>query len=84
MGRKMGIHSHNFVETYRGLVGFGADRKIDENTVIYYLQKFPDYVKKRIYAPVAVLDGIFIKRETESMRSSSGKGFGRITSKPSF
>jgi hypothetical protein len=42
MGRKMGIHSHNFVETYRGLVGFGADRKTDENTVIYYLQKFSD------------------------------------------
>lgn len=38
----MGIHSHNFVETYDGLVGFGADRETDENTVIYYLQKFSD------------------------------------------
>jgi hypothetical protein len=38
----MGIHSHTFVETYDGLVGFGADRKTDENTVIYYLQKFSD------------------------------------------
>ncbi len=35
-------HSHNFVETYDGLVGFGADRETDENTVIYYLQKFSD------------------------------------------
>ncbi|MGD8992351.1 MAG: hypothetical protein PVI00_12925, partial [Desulfobacterales bacterium] len=35
-------HSHNFVETYDGLVGFGADRQTDENTVIYYLQKFSD------------------------------------------
>jgi hypothetical protein len=38
----MTIHSHNFVETYEGLVGFGADRETDENTVIYYLQKFSD------------------------------------------
>ena len=35
-------HSHNFVETYDGLVGFGADRETDENTVCYYLQKFSD------------------------------------------
>ncbi|MGD9044087.1 MAG: cytoplasmic protein [Desulfobacterales bacterium] len=38
----MAIHSHNFVETYEGLVGFGADRETDENTVVYYLQKFSD------------------------------------------
>jgi hypothetical protein len=38
----MTIHSHNFVETYDGLVGFGADRQTDENTVVYYLQKFSD------------------------------------------
>ena len=38
----MTIHSHNFVETYEGLVGFGADRVTDENTVVYYLQKFSD------------------------------------------
>lgn len=38
----MAIHSHNFIETYRGLVGFGADRQTDENTIIYYLQKFSD------------------------------------------
>jgi hypothetical protein len=38
----MAIHSHNFVETYEGLVGFGADRETDENTVVYYLQKFCD------------------------------------------
>ncbi len=36
------MHTHNFVETYRGLVGYGADRKTDENTLIYYLQKFSD------------------------------------------
>ena len=35
-------HTHNFVETYDGFVGFGFDRPTDENTVIYYLQKFAD------------------------------------------
>jgi len=38
----MAIHSHHFVETYGGLVGFGADRQTDEDTIIYYLQKFSD------------------------------------------
>lgn len=38
----MGVHSHDFVETYTGLVGFGLDRETDENTVRYYLQKFSD------------------------------------------
>lgn len=35
-------HSHHFVETYEGLVGFGLNRETDENTIIYYLQKFSD------------------------------------------
>lgn len=35
-------HHHNFVDTYKGLVGFGLDRQTDENTIIYYLQKFSD------------------------------------------
>jgi len=35
-------HTHNFVETYHDLVGFGLDRETDEKTVIYYLQKFSD------------------------------------------
>jgi len=35
-------HTHDFVETYKGLVGFGYDRETDENTIIYYLQKFSD------------------------------------------
>jgi hypothetical protein len=38
----MALHSHEFVETYSGLVGFGLDRQTDENTIIYYLQKFSD------------------------------------------
>jgi len=38
----MARHSHRFLETYEGLVGFGLNRETDENTVIYYLQKFSD------------------------------------------
>ena len=38
----MSLHSHRFVDTYDGLVGFGYDRQTYENTVIYYLQKFSD------------------------------------------
>ncbi len=38
----MAKHSHDFVETYKELVGFGLDRETNENTVIYYLQKFSD------------------------------------------
>jgi hypothetical protein len=38
----MADHTHQFVETYDGLVGFGLNRLTDENTVIYYLQKFSD------------------------------------------
>ncbi len=35
-------HSHNFVDSYDGLVGFGYDRKCNENTLACYLQKFSD------------------------------------------
>lgn len=38
----MPLHSHQFVEQYDGLVGFGADRPTDEATVMVYLQKFSD------------------------------------------
>ncbi len=38
----MAKHTHSLVETYDGLVGFGLDRKTDEKTTIYYLQKFSD------------------------------------------
>ncbi len=35
-------HSHHFVDTYQGLGAFGMDRETDEETIIYYLQKFAD------------------------------------------
>ena len=38
----MPTHTHNFVETYDGLIGFGLDRQTDERTIVYYLQKFSD------------------------------------------
>ncbi len=38
----MAKHTHDHVETYNGLVGLGLDRKTDEHTVIFYLQKFSD------------------------------------------
>jgi len=38
----VGKHSHDFVEEYNGLVGFGLDRETDEHTLTYYLQKFSD------------------------------------------
>ena len=38
----MAQHTHNFVEEYDGLVGFGLDREGDEHTITYYLQKFSD------------------------------------------
>jgi hypothetical protein len=38
----MALHTHHFVETYDGLIGFGLDREVDENTVVCYLQKFSD------------------------------------------
>ena len=49
----MAQHTHQFVEEYDGLVGFGMDRETDENTIVYYLQKFSDdalmnLVKKRL------------------------------------
>ncbi|MBW1783972.1 MAG: cytoplasmic protein [Deltaproteobacteria bacterium] len=38
----MTTHHHRFVEEYDGPVGFGFDRKVDECTLVYYLQKFSD------------------------------------------
>ncbi len=49
----MAQHTHQFVEEYDDLVGFGMDRETDENTIVYYLQKFSDdtlmnRIKKRL------------------------------------
>jgi hypothetical protein len=39
---KEGKHSHQFVNQYQGLVGFGLDRETDEKSLMVYLQKFSD------------------------------------------
>ena len=39
MGKKL---SHQFVEEYDGLVGFGFSREVDEYTLTYYIQRFAD------------------------------------------
>ena len=38
----MAKHSHRFVETFDGIVGYGLDRQSNEDTVQVYLQKFSD------------------------------------------
>jgi hypothetical protein len=38
----MGKHSHRFVEEYQGPVAFGMERKVDEATLTWYLQKFSE------------------------------------------
>jgi hypothetical protein len=38
----MAKHSHDFVETYDGFVGYGLERQSDEDTLQVYLQKFSD------------------------------------------
>ncbi len=38
----MAKHSHRFVETFVGPLGYGLDRESNENTVQVYLQKFSD------------------------------------------
>jgi hypothetical protein len=35
-------YTHNFVNSYEGLIGFGWDRETDENSLICYLQMFSD------------------------------------------
>jgi hypothetical protein len=35
-------HSHNFVETFDGFLGFGLNRQSNEDTLAVYLQKFSD------------------------------------------
>jgi hypothetical protein len=38
----MAKHSHLFVETFQGFLGYGLDRESNENMVQMYLQKFSD------------------------------------------
>ena len=35
-------HSHKFIEEYEGFGAFGLSRAMDEETIVFYLQKFSD------------------------------------------
>ncbi len=35
-------HTHDFISNYNGIGAYGFDRNTDEETIIYYLQKFSD------------------------------------------
>jgi hypothetical protein len=55
-------HTHDFVEDYTGLIGYGLDRETDESTVQVYLQKFSDDACMRKILPrmeQKELDNIF-------------------------
>ena len=34
--------THNFIQEYKGVGAFGMDRKTDEETIMFYLQKFSE------------------------------------------
>lgn len=34
--------THNFIQEYKGLGAFGLDRDTDEETIMFYLQKFSE------------------------------------------
>ncbi len=58
----MPLRSHEFIETYDGLVGFGLDRKTDEHTLAYFLQAFSDDGLLQVLIPRmsdAELDSLF-------------------------
>lgn len=42
MRLKMKKDTHHFIQEYKGLGAFGMDRKTDEETLMFYLQKFSE------------------------------------------
>ncbi len=44
-------HKHSFVEEYDGMVAFGLSREVDENSLMYYLQKFSDDDLLKVLVP---------------------------------
>lgn len=43
--------THNFVHEYNGLGAFGMDRKTDEETLMFYLQKFSEDSLMKLLIP---------------------------------
>jgi hypothetical protein len=44
-------HHHNFVNEYDGMVAFGFSRKVDEKSLMVYLQKFADDDLVKVMVP---------------------------------
>ena len=44
----MSKDTHQFIQEYKGLAAFGMDRETDEETIMFYLQKFSEdsFMKK--------------------------------------
>ena len=43
--------THEFIQEYKGLGAFGMDRKTDEETIMFYLQKFSEDRFMNVFLP---------------------------------
>ncbi|MCF8076366.1 MAG: cytoplasmic protein [Desulfotignum sp.] len=43
--------THEFIHTYQGLGAFGMDRDTDEQTIMFYLQKFSEDTFMKTFVP---------------------------------
>jgi len=43
--------THHFIHTYQGLGAFGMDRKTDEQSIMFYLQKFSEDTFMETFIP---------------------------------
>ena len=47
----MAKDTHNFIHNYKGLGAFGMDRETDEETLMFYLQKFSEDSFMKAFLP---------------------------------
>ena len=47
----MAKDTHNFIHNYKGLGAFGMDRETDEETLMFYLQKFSEDSFMKAFIP---------------------------------
>ena len=55
--------THNFVQEYKGLGAFGLGRETDEETIMFYLQKFSEDTFLKVLLPRLSddeLEGIYL------------------------
>ncbi len=43
--------THNFIQEYKGLGAFGMNRQADEDTIMFYLQKFSEDLFMKTFLP---------------------------------